>query len=261
MTEESSAAGTQQSLTRGLKVLEVVAEHQPIGVADLARMLALPKSTVQRTLRALAQAGWLEVSDTGRARWMLTHHVWAIGQRAGKETNLREAALPHMRELGDATQETVYLSVPDGLTCMVVLERIDSTQPVRAYNRLGATMPFHSCSSGKAVLAFWPDDRVAEVLSRPLLAQTERTTTDRDAVLAELGEVRARGYALNTAENRPGVCALAAPILGRDGHAVGAICISMPQDRFDWRAVPRWGEIVVDTVRAVEKAWESAAPA
>ncbi|WP_072805984.1 IclR family transcriptional regulator [Rhodococcoides yunnanense] len=231
-----------RSLIRGLEVLEIISEHQPIGVSELTRMLKVPKSTVQRTLMSLAQAGWLQLAGSERTRWELTHHAWVIGQRAGKTASLREIALPVMRVLGESTAEAIHLGVPDGTQNVVTLERVDSTQAVRVYNPLGATFPFYSCSSGKAILAYWPESKVDEVLSRPMHKLTDRTTVDAAVLRAELLQVRERGYALNTAENRPGVCAIGAPILDRDGYAVAALCISIPQDRYDWRHVPQWGE-------------------
>jgi IclR family acetate operon transcriptional repressor len=262
MTEEAHAdegtaadGGGMKSLIRGLQTLEVISEHQPIGVGELARMLKLPKSTVQRTLVSLAQAGWLEPAGSERTRWELTHHVWTIGQRAGKSTLLRDVAMPLMRELGTTTAEAIHLAVPGGTQGVVTLDRVDSTQPVRVYNPLGATFPFHSCASGKAILAFWPQQRVDEVLSRPLAKMTDRTTVDPEALRLELDEVRERGYALNTAENRPGVCAIGCPIRGRDGYAVASISISMPQDRYDWRHVPKWGEQLIAAANKIESAW------
>jgi IclR family acetate operon transcriptional repressor len=160
-----------------------------------------------------------------------------------------------MRELGTTTAEAIHLAVPGGTQGVVTLDRVDSTQPVRVYNPLGATFPFHSCASGKAILAFWPQQRVDEVLSRPLAKMTDRTTVDPEALRLELDEVRERGYALNTAENRPGVCAIGCPIRGRDGYAVASISISMPQDRYDWRHVPKWGEQLIAAANRIESAW------
>ncbi|WP_297544701.1 IclR family transcriptional regulator [Amycolatopsis sp.] len=249
--------GGMRSLLRGLQMLEVISEHQPIGVGELTKMLKLPKSTVQRTLVSLAQAGWLEPAGSERTRWELTQHVWMIGQRARKNTLLRDVAMPLMRELGATTAETIHLAVPGGTQGVVTLDRVDSTQPVRVYNPIGATFPFHSCASGKSILAFWPQQRVDEVLSRPLLKMTDRTTTDPEALRIELDEVRQRGYALNTAENRPGVCAIGCPILERDGYAVASVGISMPQDRYDWRHVPKWGEQLIAAAKKIESAWVS----
>ncbi|WP_425559978.1 helix-turn-helix domain-containing protein [Kitasatospora paranensis] len=68
-----------------LSVLELVAEHQPAGVGELSRISGLPKSTVQRTLRALADAGWIRPVGREFTRWALTPRMVTIGRRAARE--------------------------------------------------------------------------------------------------------------------------------------------------------------------------------
>ena len=58
-----------QSVLRSLLVLEAVAEHQPVRVGELTPLLGLPKSTVQRSLETLAEAGWLRQVDGDLTRW------------------------------------------------------------------------------------------------------------------------------------------------------------------------------------------------
>lgn len=48
-----------RSVRTTFRILEAVAEHQPIGLSELARRLGLPKSTVQRSLATLAELGWI----------------------------------------------------------------------------------------------------------------------------------------------------------------------------------------------------------
>ena len=51
------------SVLTTLNVLEYVSEHQPVGVSDVARGLELPKSSAQRALKALFEAGWIRKVD------------------------------------------------------------------------------------------------------------------------------------------------------------------------------------------------------
>lgn len=250
------APAGMQTLLRGLSILEAVGRHQPVGVTKLVRVLGLPKSTVQRTLWALGEAGWLE-STGEHTQWSLTARVWQLAQYAGWESDLRRVAQPHLNRLGEASQESVHFSVPDGTSHLVLLERVDSPQPVRTYLTVGAVMPLHACSSGKAILSTWPDDEVDKALSGTLEQPTPRSVVDPDAIRAELDDIRARGFAINFGESRPGVAAVGAPIKNLEGVAVAAVCISMPDSRFDPRLVDTWGPLVADTARAIEKSWRS----
>ena len=64
-----------KSVTRSLRVLEAVAQHQPVTVGELTKLFGLPKSTVQRTLVTLAEAGWLRANRKDTTRWEIGARV------------------------------------------------------------------------------------------------------------------------------------------------------------------------------------------
>lgn len=240
-----------QSVTRTLKVIEEIAQRQPVGVGELARVLGLPKSTVQRILGTLSEAGWLTPASGDLTRWRLSSRIAAIGYQSAPEVGLRETALGPMRELGDVTGETIHLSVPDGDRCMVLIERVDSTRAVRTYNRLGSTSPFHTTSTGRSVLAYLPEGTFEAIIARGLERFTERTITSPDALRADLAVIRERGYAVNLGENRDNVCAIGAPVFGQSGAPIAGICISMPDLRYSEERIPEWAELVRKTAATI----------
>jgi IclR family acetate operon transcriptional repressor len=62
-----------------------------------------------------------------------------------------------------------------------------------------------------------------------------------------LRRVRERGYAVNHNQYRPGVCAIAAPVLDGDGMPVAAVAVSMPDSRFDPGRLAELGRLVTGT--------------
>ena len=240
-----------QSVLRSLEVLEAVAEHQPIGVAELARRLDLPTSTVQRILGTLAKAGWLRPTDDELTRWTMTGKALIVGRKAMHEVGLKEAAAGPMAALRDATQETIHLSVVDGNERMILIDRVDCDQPVRTYNKLGGTSPIHATSSGRSVLAAMSDADVDEVIARGLQRLTETTITDPERLRGDIAQIRENGYAVNISENRANVCAIGAAIRDAAGRPIAGISISMPDLRFDHRRVPHWGAQVVKTAAEI----------
>jgi IclR family transcriptional regulator, acetate operon repressor len=228
-----------QNVLRSLTVLEAVSQHQPVGVGSLARLLDMPKSTVQRSLITLAQAGWIHASSGSQfTTWMLTSRALAVGLRASRETGLREAALGPMQQLRDATNETVHLTVPDGLNGVVLIERVDTTQPVRAFHKLGTTMsPLSATSTGRVILAHLAEDRVQGLLNG-MSASAKRD------IRREINQTRLNGYAVTVNQYSSGVAAVGAAVLGSESNAIAGICISMPDARFNVDYVDAWGEQV-----------------
>lgn len=84
------------SVVSAVRVLEAVGAAARQAV-DLARTVALPKSTVQRILHTLAEVGWCVSDDT--ARWRLTYRAFAVGNQARDAGGLRAVALPVLHEL------------------------------------------------------------------------------------------------------------------------------------------------------------------
>jgi IclR family acetate operon transcriptional repressor len=243
-----------QSVQRSLRVLEAVADREPVGVADLARALDLPKSTVQRSLVTLADEGWLEPVHGDHTRWSLGPAARKLGRVGARESTLREAALGPMQALRDTTNETIHLAIPDGIAWMVLVERMDSTQPVRTFNELGTRTPSHATSTGLSVLAGMPVDAVEALFSEPLRSYSPTTVVDPELLRKELDLVRRRGYAVNIRMFRPQVAAVGAAIMGRNGVPVAGICISMPDSRYRPEAAPEWGSLVGECAASITRA-------
>ena len=87
------------------------------------------------------------------------------------------------------------------------------------------------CFPALAVLAFLPDQIVADLLPRTLPSVTEATLTGRVALRAELACIRERGYSVADETLEVGLVAIAAPIFDHDGRVVAAISIAGPKLR------------------------------
>ncbi|MEU9309642.1 IclR family transcriptional regulator [Streptomyces sp. NPDC048256] len=240
-----------KSVTRSLRVLEAVAQHQPVTVGELTKIFGLPKSTLQRTLVTLAEAGWLRANRKDTTRWEIGARVLAVRPAALQGSSLFAAAREPMMRLRDKVNETIHLSVPDALQCMVVVDRVDCDHPVRTFHTIGDTSPLHATATGRAVLAHLPKQDVEEFISQGLERYSETTPAEPEDLRAELRRIRTDGYAVNHNQFRPGVCAIAAPVLDEDGTPLATVAISMPDSRFDPDRLAEWGRIVADTAAEI----------
>ncbi|WP_405525027.1 IclR family transcriptional regulator [Streptomyces canus] len=240
-----------KSVIRSLRVLEAVAQHQPVTVGELTKIFGLPKSTVQRTLVTLAEAGWLRANRKDTTRWEIGARVLAVRPAALQGSSLYAAARDPMVRLRDTVNETIHLSVPDALQCMVVVDRVDCDQAVRTFINIGDTSPLHATATGRAILAHLPRADVEELVGRGLERFNDSTPTDAAGLRAELDRVRGDGYSVNLNQYRPDVCAVAAAILDTDATPLAAVAISMPASRFEPDRLPKWGRLVADTATEI----------
>ncbi|GAB0102297.1 IclR family transcriptional regulator [Nocardia sp. JMUB6875] len=226
-----------------LRVLEEVAARQPIGVGELARVLDLPKSTVQRALVTLDTAGWIRPAAGEVTRWVITTKALAVGGSAGGDRGLRGTALPILEDLRRHTGETVHLTIPENGK-MVLIERLETDKPVRTSMALGHALPMHASANGKAVLAFSPAEALRPLLRDDLPRYTDTTITDPEELRAELNRIRAQGFAVNRGEWRSDVGAVAAAVLTSDGHPIASLSVNLPIARLTSDSEPTFGAAV-----------------
>ncbi len=231
-----------KSLLNALRIVEEVAVRQPIRVGELSQRLKLPKTSVQRALTTLGEAGWLRQERDGTARWSLSARMLTFGRGSAQQT-LRNLSRATMSRLRSATEETILLFVRDGDE-VVAIEGLDGLKPVRAHTSMGTTAPLHASASGKAILAELPEEEVEGYIKKGLRAYTEATITDPRALRAELERIRKRGYATHRGEWLRDVAAVGAVLRGPDGRADGAIVIAAPADRLPREHIKELGEKV-----------------
>jgi len=144
--------------------------------------------------------------------------------------NLREIANEEMHQLSDATGETIYLAVPEGLS-VVYINKIDSVKPVRSWNQIGGTAPIHCVGTGKAILA-------------------ANYTKLRDSIKTRLDR-----YTDNTLTTiyRDRVISFGAAVTLPDREAVAALGISVPDINLPADGRERMGRLVRDAARSVSK--------
>jgi DNA-binding IclR family transcriptional regulator len=220
---------SSQSLDRSLDILECFGPREPeLGLGELARRVGLPKSTTHRFLATLVRRGYAVQAAPGRYRAGI--RLWELGCVAVAQVGLREAARPTMEWLARETQETIHLAVLDGHE-IVYIDKIESTQPVQAYSRIGGRMPAFCVATGKAMLAHQPPECLADLVRRGLARYTPRTITDPDRLRKVLQRARRDGYAVNQGEYRVDVGGVAAPLKDHLDRVVGAVGVTAPLSR------------------------------
>ncbi|MEZ5218581.1 MAG: IclR family transcriptional regulator [Ilumatobacteraceae bacterium] len=226
-TEDRPESGEERRpgiavLNRAIDILDAFTSGPgtSFSLAELSRRTGLPKPTVHRFLAALEHLGLVEKIDSN---YQLGLRLFELGERVPRKHALREAALPFMQDLYEATHETVHLAVLQGVD-VVYLERIRGHRSARVDSRVGGRLPAASTGVGKAILAFDAAAR-QRTIAAPLIARTPYTITDPSVLLTELDRIAESGVAFDREENSIGVNCAAAPILFHD-RAIGAVSVT-----------------------------------
>lgn len=223
-----------KSAERTIDVLGLLADHvSGLTLREIGSELGLPKSSAFGLMCTLVERKVVRLSQRdGLSVYRLGHRVFEIGQAFMQTTDLLGDGLHVVKELSISTGETAHLAVLDGYE-VVYLAKHESIHPIRMVSIVGRRLSAHSCGVGKALLAGLSD---AEVISRfgdpgAMQALTKSTLTDVDALLADIKQVRERGYSIEREESSVGIACVAAPVYDTTG-VVAATSLSIPVGRF-----------------------------
>jgi DNA-binding IclR family transcriptional regulator len=223
-TRRASSAGVQATLG----VLELLVARGALTLADLARELELPKSTLHRVCSILVDRSWIVRDDAGR---------FELGIRAlasGSQTYQLPIVVAYRSvaaELLTMHDETVCLAAVDGDDSVLVAVE-ETTQPVRFVTHPGKRVPAFASASGRVLLASRsPENLVGDYGGRPLVTPTGRRLAGLAELRSILDEVRRQGYAENDEETAAGLYAVAVPITNGQGVVLAALTICTPTAR------------------------------
>jgi DNA-binding IclR family transcriptional regulator len=241
-----TSTNTVASVEAALELLELLSTNDGARLSDL---VALSGSSLNQTFRLLAT-----LEDTGfvmrdeKKRYWLGAKLYLLGSRSTHYAGLVSAAAPEMDALSALSGESILLAVRVGLERVVIATRI-SRYSLRVDWAAGSRLPLHVGGVGVALLAFAPPGVRNTVLERADAGQLEGYTatsmTTRAMLEAEIAQVRASGVRVSKDDYAVGEFSVAAPILGADGVALGALTVAGFTARLDAGTQARY----VDAVR------------
>jgi DNA-binding IclR family transcriptional regulator len=219
-----------QSVSHALDVLEqFCGEADELGVTELSKRLRLHKNNVFRLLATLESRGYIEQNRTTE-NYRLGIRCLQLGQSYVQHMGLLRQARLTMAELVRQVRETTYVAVLRR-QAVVPVEVLEADRPVRIVSQLGEALPLHSTAAGKAYLAFESEEDLRALLPDGLAKFTERTITDRPALLQQLRTIAQNGYAVDMGEHIEDIRAVAAPIRDYTRNVVGTLAVAAPASR------------------------------
>ena len=210
----------------------------------------MTKTTVLRLLNTLIQCGYIR-KDQDSYRYKLGFKVLTLATEFQRTMAWKEEALPHIQQLQKFSGETINLGVIDK-TDVVYIERIESSQIIRASFRVGKRVPIYCTALGKAILAHMDEESVGRIVEEiEFVVYTANTIDSKGQLLRCLEKVRRDGYAVDNEENQRGVRCVAAPIFNMTDKVIGAVSISGPTVRISQEHLGELALKVIATAREI----------
>lgn len=221
-TADSRTDEGVQAARAAVRILELLASHDDVGVTEIARQTAMTKPRAHRHLRTLLAMGYA-VQRQGSDRYARGPKLLALARVIGQsaEDGLIELARPVLQALHERFDHSFNLSLVYGDSASIV-ESLPGKSLVGISVKLGEPLPLHSTAAGKLILAD-RFDRQGAMPAGKLTRFTPYTITERAALREELAAVAARGWADAPEQVVLGINAVSAPVRNHRGDLVAMV--------------------------------------
>jgi IclR family KDG regulon transcriptional repressor len=231
---EASKAASQQnskraavaSVERALTILELLAEKQQgLTTSEISRRAKIPKSSASYLLRTLTARGYLR-RDSETGHFTPGIRMLSLGGQAIQGMQLRDVALPYLRQIAERTRLDSHLAMLDHGDAVYV-ERIESTGFIKMAIWVGKRVAPQVTAIGKALICHMERYEIQEIVGTHQVSPVSaKTIVSLPHLLDELAVTRQRGYAFDDEEHALGVRCVAAPVVAASGEVVAAIGVS-----------------------------------
>ena len=219
-----------QTIDKALGLLGLFSEGRPaIGLSEIARLSGFNKATTRRFLLALEKHGFVE-QDAKTRVYRLGPGLLRLARVRESVSPVQTVVQPILEDLVSRIGETAHFSLYAGGS-LATIGLVESTKSNRVMLERGEAIPLHATASGIAFMAFARPEIVDAALGKNLAGHTAHTMTDAEELRKQFRSVRKAGVAVAKSSYEDGVCGIAAPVLGQDGFARGAVAVAAPASR------------------------------
>lgn len=201
-------------------------DSDSLRLVDLSQRSGVPKPSVYRLAQELVSLGLLERVEHG---YRLGFSVFALSERVGSVSLLRNVGRPVLVDLVAMTRGTAHLAVIQG-TGTYYLEKVGGTRGVHALSKVGGRLPLTCTASGKLLLAMsrHRDDLLDAVVAERMQRLTAHSVVDHTSLRRELDTIREHRLATEREEALVGFKSFAVPIYDAGQDVIAALSLTVP---------------------------------
>ncbi len=241
-----------RAVERSLGVLLCFSQEDPVlSLTQIAERVGIPKSTGHRLLATLESKRFVS-RDHATGNYRLGFRLIELAALVFRHAELERCVQPHLHRLSAECGETVDLAILDG-THVVYLQVVESAQRVRIAAEVGHRLPVFCTATGRAFMAYLPDEQVDAILNEGLTRYTAYTRLEHPNLYEAVRVARAQGYAMSEQEYEQDINAVAAPILDANKYPVAVIAVVGPSYRLTRERMSLLGPLVRATAEAIAR--------
>ncbi|HWK46635.1 MAG TPA: IclR family transcriptional regulator [Stellaceae bacterium] len=201
-------------------------DRAELSVTEAATLLAIPKSSTSRLLKAMAEQGLLEQA-AGSRRYRPGPLVIGLGKAGRGESRLIDRLQAMLADVVQVVGHTGYVSIRDGLEIFGV-RMVPGWQDLRVARPAGTRMPAVATAVGRALLARLSDAALVKLLPETVEPVSPSAPASRAEVLARIAQARQQGWSEAEDEGHRGIGTIAVVVLDPATDEAASACVTYP---------------------------------
>lgn len=221
------------ALARGLAVIRAFSgRDEQMTLADIAKVVGLPRATVRRCLLTLEALGYVEAQ--GRL-FRLAPQVLTLAQAYLSSSLLPRVATPFLERMSEALGESCSVSVLHD-EHVIYVARSTRKRLASLHRDVGSRLPAYCTSMGRVLLASLSDRELDSYFNRAARERLTRfTVVDENELREILAEIRRREFCIVDQELELDLRAVAIPLRNASGRVVAALNVGTQASRTNKR--------------------------
>ncbi|MGH2834795.1 MAG: IclR family transcriptional regulator [Solirubrobacteraceae bacterium] len=233
--EDAADPRRSRSLEYGTAILQCYSsKHVALGIADLAEVVGISRSTTHRYAMTLVALGYLE--QDSKRKYRLSPRAADPGSAAIEIIRADVGARAVLAELRDELGHTVSMGVLSGDRVLYIYRLFGHRRGQYAIDRAlesGAYVPAYCTALGKVLMASLSSVQREQLLAELDFApQGPKAILDRRRLASALGRIGSGDAVLSDEEQLAGARSLAVLVPGARGGRSLAIDVTVPADTY-----------------------------
>lgn len=234
MNPQTVEAPASQTLSRGIRILEVLADaRRALAIEEIAVTLGVHRSIAYRLVRTLEHHALVTRDGAG----LVELGAGLAALSAGVARDLQSETLPELTAIANELGMTTFLGVLERDQCVTIASVEPRHTIASMAQHPGASHPVLVGAPGKAILSLLPESEWPDGVT--------------DALRADIMTIRETGFGVSHDEVIPTVKAVAVPLSIR-GHRPAAIAVVYLGDPSAERAI---ADRLTVSARAIREAF------
>jgi DNA-binding IclR family transcriptional regulator len=219
-----------QSVQRVAMLMRILAWHHRDGLrlVDIVGLTGLERPSAHRILQAMVAMG---LAAQRERRYYLGESVFELASTASPEFDVRSVARRHARELADIVEDTVYITVQNGLDA-VCIERCVGSNPIRIFTLdVGDRRPMGVGAGSIAMLAALPPHEAQAIITANARRYADYDGVSEQGVREFLQQAREQHYLARLGRINPEVKTVAVAVTLASGRPIAGISVAAIESR------------------------------